>query len=64
MPRLGGYCSISANERGVSLNAVEIEEAVSRFAEAPFDPEAFPDASEKKTGANQPVKRKTKRADA
>ena len=46
------------------MNAVEIEEAVSRFAEAPFAPEAFPDASEKKTGANQPVKRKTKGADA
>jgi len=24
------------------MNAVEIEEAVSRLAEAPFDPEAFP----------------------
>ncbi len=27
---------------GRSMNAVEIEEAVSRLAEAPFDPEAFP----------------------
>ena len=49
---------------GHVMNAVEIEEAVSRLAEAPFDPEDFPDASEMKTGSNKPVKRKTKGADA
>ena len=64
MLRLGGDWSISVNECGVSLNAVEIEEAVFKFAEAPFDPGDFPDAHEKKTGANQPVKRKTRGADA
>ncbi len=64
MLRLGGYCSISENECGVSMNEVEFEEAVSRFAEAQFDLEDFPDASEMKTGANKPVKRKTKGADA
>jgi hypothetical protein len=35
------------------MNAVEIEEAVSRLAEAPFDPEAFP-------FDNSPAKRKIK----
>src|SRR5258708_7369849 len=29
-------------ECGVRMNAVEIEEAVSKLAEAPFDPETFP----------------------
>ena len=64
MLRLGGYCSISANERGVSMNAVEIEEGISRLAEAPIASEGFPDTSEQKTGSDKPVKRKTKRADA
>ncbi len=42
MLRLGGFCSISENECGFRMNAVEIVEAVSKLAEAPFDPEAFP----------------------
>ena len=42
MRRLGGFYSIFENKFSVSMNAVEIEEAVSRLAEAPFDPEAFP----------------------
>jgi hypothetical protein len=33
---------IPGANHGWSMNAVEIEEAVSRLAEAPFDPEAFP----------------------
>jgi hypothetical protein len=37
-----GFCSTSDHEYGVGMNAVEIEEAVSKLAEAPFDPDAFP----------------------
>ena len=42
MRRLGGSYSIFENKCSVSMNAVEIEEAVSTLAAAPFDADAFP----------------------
>src|SRR4051812_42937667 len=41
-PALDAICWKSSDECGVGMNAVEIEEAVSQLAEAPFDPAAFP----------------------
>src|ERR1035438_1609640 len=40
--RLGGFYWPSEHGCGVRMNAVEIEEAVSTLAEAPFDAKAFP----------------------
>jgi len=42
------------------MNAVEIEEAVSRLAEAPFDPEAFPFALLEAFGNKQTTLRSSK----
>jgi hypothetical protein len=42
------------------MNPVEIEEAVSRLAEAPFDPEAFPFAFLEAFGSKQTTLKKLK----
>jgi hypothetical protein len=43
-------CATAHDESGIWMNAVEIEEAVSKLADAPFDAEAFPYAFQEAFG--------------